>query len=49
MTDKLHDRYRLPSQADNPFPVDYAPEMDTTEPLDLECSSFYQHLIGVTR
>ena len=23
--------------------------MDTTEPLDPECSSFYQHLIGVTR
>ncbi len=22
LTDKLHDRYRLPSQADNPFPVD---------------------------
>jgi hypothetical protein len=49
LTDKLHDRYRLPSRADNPFPVDYAPEMDTTDPLDPECSSFYQHLIGVTR
>jgi hypothetical protein len=23
--------------------------MDTTNPLDPECSSFYQHLIGVTR
>ncbi len=23
--------------------------MDTTDPLDPECSSFYQHLIGVTR
>jgi len=31
---KIHDRYRLPSRADNPFPVDYAPEMDTTDPLD---------------
>lgn len=49
LTDKLNDRYRLPSRAENPFPVDYAPEMDTTDPLDPECSSFYQHLIGVTR
>jgi hypothetical protein len=32
-----------------PFPGDYTPEMDTTEPLDPECSSFCQHLIGVTR
>ena len=48
MTDKLHDCYQLPSWADNPFLVNYAPEMDTTEPFDLECSSFYQHLIGVT-
>ncbi len=23
--------------------------MDTTDPLDPECLSFYQHLIGVTR
>jgi hypothetical protein len=49
LTEKLHDRYRLPSRADNPFQCDYAPEMDTTNPLDPECSSFYQHLIGVTR
>jgi hypothetical protein len=49
LTDNLHDRYRLPLRADNPFPVDYAPEMDRTDPLDPECLSFYQHLIGVTR
>jgi hypothetical protein len=49
LTDKLHDRYRLPLRADNPFPCDYVPEIDTTDPLDPECSSFYQHLIGVTR
>ena len=45
LTEKLHDRYCLPL----PFPSDYAPEMDTTNPLDPECSSFYQHLIGVNR
>jgi len=49
LTEKLHDRYRLPKQADSPFQCDCAPEMDTTDPLDPECSSFYQHLIGVTR
>ena len=31
------------------LPGDYAPKMHTTKPLDSECSSFYQHLIGVTR
>jgi len=49
LTKKLHDCYRLPSRADNPFPCDYALEMDTTDPLDPECSSFYQHLMDVTR
>ncbi len=49
LTKKIHDRYRPPTRADNLFPCDYAPEMDTTNPLDPECSSFYQHLIGVTR
>jgi len=47
LTEKLHDRYQFPLQADNPFPCDYAPEMDTTNPLNPECSSFYRHLIGV--
>jgi hypothetical protein len=27
--------------------MDYCPEMDISDPLDPECSSFYQHLIGV--
>ena len=49
LTEKLHDRYRLPPQADNPFLCDNAPEIDTTDPLNPEWSSFYQHLIGVTR
>jgi len=29
--------------------VDYRPELDQSDPLDAECSSFYQHLIGVLR
>ena len=32
-----------------PFPNDYAPELDTTELLDLEKSTFYQSQIGVLR
>jgi hypothetical protein len=49
LTDKLNNRFRLPQRADNPFPYDYCPELDLSEPLDPECSSFYQHLIGVMR
>jgi hypothetical protein len=48
LTEKLHNRYRLPLRADNPFPCDYAPKMDKTDPLDPEYSAFYQLLIGVT-
>ncbi len=49
LTDKLDNRFHLPRRADNPFPYDYHPELDQSEPLDPECSSFYQHLIGVVR
>ncbi len=49
MTDKLNNRFRLPQGADDPFPYDYNPELDLSEPLDPECSSFYQHLIVVMR
>ncbi len=35
--------------AENPFPIDYCPKMDISNPLDSECSSSYQHLIGVMR
>ena len=49
LTEKLNDRYKIPTRADNPFPTTYCPDTDTTEPLDPECSSFYQHLIGVLR
>jgi hypothetical protein len=49
LTNKLNNCFRLPQRADNPFPYDYYPELDQSEPLDPECSSFYQHLIGVMR
>jgi hypothetical protein len=48
-TDKLNNRFCLPQRVDNPFPYDYNPKLDLSEPLDPECSSFYQHLIGVMR
>ncbi len=47
LTDKLDNHFHLPQQADNPFPYDYHPKSDQSEPLDPECLSFYQHLIGV--
>ena len=40
LTDKLNNHFCLPLQADNPFPYDYCPEFDLSEPLDPECSSF---------
>jgi hypothetical protein len=49
LTDKLNNCFRLPQWADNAFPYDYCPVLDFSEPLDLECSSSYQHLIGVMR
>jgi hypothetical protein len=47
LTKKLDRKYKIPVRADNPFPVDNCPETDLSDPLDTECSSFYQHLIGV--
>jgi hypothetical protein len=49
LTNKLNNRFCLPRQADNPLPYDYCPELDLSDPLNPECSSFYQHLIGVMR
>ncbi len=49
LKEKLNGRYTMPSKADNPFPTDYSPDLDKSKPLDAECSSFYQHLIGVMR
>jgi hypothetical protein len=49
LTEKLNGKYSIPAWADNPFPVDYDPSTDLSDILDPECSSFYQHLIGVMR
>jgi hypothetical protein len=49
LTDKLNNHFHLPQQADNPFPYDYCPELDLSDPLDPECPSFYQFLIAVMR
>jgi hypothetical protein len=49
LTEKLAGKYSIPARADNPFPVDYGPSTDLSDLLDPDCSSFYQHLIGVMR
>jgi hypothetical protein len=49
LTEKLNGIYSIPAKADNPFPVDYDPSTDLSDIFDPECSSFYQHLIGVMR
>jgi hypothetical protein len=49
LTEKLNKKYSIPARADNPSPVDYDPSTDLSDILDPECSSFYQHLIGVMR
>ena len=41
--------YKLPTQADNPFPTTYEPELDVSDPLDPTHASFYSHIIGVMR
>jgi hypothetical protein len=49
MTEKLGGTFKIPAKAANPFPENYSPDTDMTDPLDPECSSFFQHLIGVMR
>jgi hypothetical protein len=49
LTNKLNNCSHLPQHAEDPFPYDYCPELDLSDPLDPECSSFYQHLTGVMR
>ena len=41
LSDKFDGKYRLPKRADNPFPTDYCPETNVTEPMTLELASFY--------
>lgn len=42
-------KYALPSKAANPFPTQYEPEMDVSEPLCPEEASYFQSLIGQMR
>jgi hypothetical protein len=49
LTDKSNGKYFIPARADNPFAIDYDPSTDLSDILDSDCSSFYQHLIGVMR
>ncbi len=49
LTERLAGRYSIPARANNPFPVDYDPSTDLSDILDPDCSSFYQHFIGVMR
>ena len=49
LLNEFHGRYKLPTQADNPFPTTYEPEMDVSDPLDPNHASFYSHIIGVMR
>ncbi len=49
LADKLDYHLCLPQWADNPFCYDCCPELDLSNPLDPECSSFYQQLIGMMR
>ena len=49
LTEKLGGTFKIPAKAANPFPENYSPDTDMTDPLDPECSSFFQHLIGVMR
>jgi hypothetical protein len=49
MTKKLDGKYKIPPQADNPFPANYCPGTNLTDPLDDNCASFFMHLIGVMR
>jgi len=49
LTNKLDGKYKIPSRADNPFPVNYCPDTDLIDHLDNNCSSFFMHLIGVVQ
>ncbi len=49
LTEKLAGRYSIPARADDLFPVEYDPSTNQSDLLNPDCSSFYQHLIGVMR
>ncbi len=49
LTAKLNGEYSIPTRVENLFPVAYDPSTDLSDILDPDCSSFYQHLIGIMR
>ena len=49
IADNLHDRWKLPKRAENPFEMGYAPELDDTPCLNPSLASYYQSQIGVLR
>ena len=49
LTVNFDGQYKLPKSAENPFPLNYSPEMDVTEVLDADTANYFQSLIGVMR
>ncbi len=45
----LGDQWKLPSRAENPFAINYHPEMDTTPELKPALATYYQSQVGVLR
>ena len=49
LKDNYDGRYSLPRKAENPFRMNYEPELDDSTPLDANAASYFQTLIGVMR
>ena len=49
MSYNLNEIYKLPSQADNPFSMQYTLELDVTPMLEPLLASYYISLIGIRR
>ena len=46
---KYGGRLRLPKKADNPFKMDYDPELNTSPELNPDAASYYLTHIGILR
>ena len=42
-------RWKLPPRAENPFVIDYSPELDDSPELDPSLLSYYQSQMGILR
>jgi hypothetical protein len=47
--DELKGGFTFPKRADNPFPTDYRPEIDVSEPLEPDAASYYQSVVQIMR